>query len=553
MLPQKLRWLGDASGLDSLSSASKEAAKGIRSVATAQAELAQTITKWGKREAEDLQCISDGLSTLNGKVGDLYTRLAGMLSFVMLGAGKRKSTDDMDACRALLKHVQQKEDSVASLKRKQRDLQAKLEGVVKPSATSRILGASANSSPAVADSLRADLNAVDREVMAAVADLEGFKRESFRHSEKRKWNATVEFCVQLLIVANFGNHLADQIPQGKLAPGYDLPAFKNEQIVAKIMSDYEIQADEWLRLVPKDWNYSENLSEIVEYGGPTGGQPLNSVTVSGKREHKDDIYIASLASDGQEVPFEAAAVQHIRQNSLVAPNAFKTATLPATISETEEDIVSALPVDSETVNSQAPATKTSVVAQPVKGKRASSLALAVAESAGDEKKGVGVMSGSVGDGVTDMLKEIVVEVLGTAPQPQDNTDLQPPTQHGSQTKSVLGTFVVMFDYTKTPSKADEISIAVGDLVVASNVYEDGWGYGIVKISGSTGFFPFNAVFPVLDATGLPYEQETPATVAGVAVSPSPHILHQEGIISSDDYDRIVAAMASVGSALKLKQ
>ncbi|KAJ3205155.1 hypothetical protein HDU82_005372 [Entophlyctis luteolus] len=537
MLPQKLRWLGDASGLDSLSSASKEAAKGIRSVATAQAELAQTITKWGKREAEDLQCISDGLSTLNGKVGDLYTRLA----------------DDMDACRALLKHVQQKEDSVASLKRKQRDLQAKLEGVVKPSATSRILGASANSSPAVADSLRADLNAVDREVMAAVADLEGFKRESFRHSEKRKWNATVEFCVQLLIVANFGNHLADQIPQGKLAPGYDLPAFKNEQIVAKIMSDYEIQADEWLRLVPKDWNYSENLSEIVEYGGPIGGQPLNSVTVSGKREHKDDIYIASLASDGQEVPFEAAAVQHIRQNSLVAPNAFKTATLPATISETEEDIVSALPVDSETVNSQAPATKTSVVAQPVKGKRASSLALAVAESAGDEKKGVGVMSGSVGDGVTDMLKEIVVEVLGTAPQPQDNTDLQPPTQHGSQTKSVLGTFVVMFDYTKTPSKADEISIAVGDLVVASNVYEDGWGYGIVKISGSTGFFPFNAVFPVLDATGLPYEQETPATVAGVAVSPSPHILHQEGIISSDDYDRIVAAMASVGSALKLKQ
>ncbi|ORY40347.1 hypothetical protein BCR33DRAFT_362509 [Rhizoclosmatium globosum] len=47
---------------------------------------------------------------------------------------------------------------------------------------------------------------------------------------------------QMLVLANFGNHIADQIPQGKLAPGYDLPAFKNDEILNLIMQDYETKA-----------------------------------------------------------------------------------------------------------------------------------------------------------------------------------------------------------------------------------------------------------------------------------------------------------------------
>jgi hypothetical protein len=43
----------------------------------------------------------------------------------------------------------------------------------------------------------------------------------------------------MLIIAEFGIHLADQIPQGSLAPGQELPPFQGHSVTSQIMADFE--------------------------------------------------------------------------------------------------------------------------------------------------------------------------------------------------------------------------------------------------------------------------------------------------------------------------
>ncbi|ORY40348.1 hypothetical protein BCR33DRAFT_740223 [Rhizoclosmatium globosum] len=154
-------------------------------------------------------------------------------------------------------------------------------------------------------------------------------------------------------------------------------------------------------------------------------------------------------------------------------------------------------------------------------RRGSSLSLADAEDAVVKAgvKGNGVDGGCGTDGVAGGGREV----------------------SNKPGKSIVGTFVVMFDYEQTPGKDDELTIRVGDLVAASNVYEDGWAVGRVLRTNKTGFFPFNAVYPVFSASGTPLRnaQEVPETVCGVAVSPSPTLLFQDGVISKEDYESIV--------------
>ncbi|KAJ3098543.1 hypothetical protein HK100_005083 [Physocladia obscura] len=679
--------LGETPPIQARIADEKEVVRATRTLAKAHGQASRSLTSWGRPEAEDIKCISAHLASLSDKVDMLHVWLA----------------DEFEISRSILKDIQLREELLASLKKKQRDLQAKLDSAVKKAAstnssTSRILGTSAvaNNTPAAqADLIRIELGGIDREVMVAVADFEGFKREAFRKAEKRKWNALIEYCAKLVVIANFGNHVSDQIPQGKLAPGYDLPAFKNAHIVSQIMVDYEAQSAEWRNFIPADINFSPSSLQSSTTKLQPASSPLKSPTITNESILRrastdfatsivqDEIYTASPVVSHNVQPYIAEAFPtistqlpstHNRQSSLVAPNAFQTASplspasmpqrnslqfeyspTPISTDPVDEEIyVDAIPIVdadvivaaepiSATVQSSSPTNTLSSLPQQKKQqqqprvstrppstlvlalheagsdaakglgsagsvgdgvtemirgvaintssvppttttteaaivatatqRRVSSLVLALAESGGDEKKGivgVGLRGSSVGDGVTDMLKGIVPGVVATADVtidggggevvqvPLDNVaeviDLNSDSVATTDSKKVLGTFVVMFNYEKTAGKVDEISISVGDLVVASNVYEDGWGYGKILNTNSAGFFPFNAVYPVLNASGRAYrsnssadpETTPPLSISGVAVSPPPLILHQEGAIGKDDYDCIFAAMKRVG-------
>ncbi|KAJ3031249.1 UNVERIFIED_CONTAM: hypothetical protein HDU68_005588 [Siphonaria sp. JEL0065] len=238
---------------------------------------------------------------------------------------------EFEQSRATLKEIKSREESLGVIKKKQRDLQSKLDAALKKgsSAPRSILGGS----DAVTDLIRMDLGNLDREVMVAQADFEGFKREAFKNASKRKWNAIIEFSAKMIVLANFGNHISDQIPQGKLAPGYDLPAFKNAHIISQIMSDYESQSAQWRNFIPSDLNFSSSTgtSNIVstsleDLESPTTSssqfqqQPIEIIKPESVRE---EIYNASLAVNTTATTITSSATT-TSAHSPAAPNAFKT-------------------------------------------------------------------------------------------------------------------------------------------------------------------------------------------------------------------------------------
>ncbi|KAI8835007.1 hypothetical protein BJ741DRAFT_608867 [Chytriomyces cf. hyalinus JEL632] len=618
----------------------KARAKTLRSVGHATTNVAKFTVAWAATEAEDLRVISESISSLHSHTETLFTALA----------------DQIEASRSHLKSIHTHSTALQALKKRQRELQAKVQGKN-------------------GEAARDELAVVDRQVSTAYAELESDKRRLFQETQREQWDAIIEFAAKLMCVASFGNHISDQVPQGKLAPGHDLPAFKNGPTISHIMSDFNSQKQDWRGYLPLEINFSNTLTTSSNAANRDPASKLNN-----------DIYEADV--------FEADVHDEIavssRLNGLVAPNAFKTSGSlddvasvyvgggvgaaglipvepvdfePFNAEPLSDEVENFEPFDAEpfdaepfdaepfdavpvhaiapikqslstqnssqrTVGTNRPLSSlAAAVQEAVSGplgsvpgrddkkvvgtgasaqggvgdgvtemlqsipaavmvahqqqpyrhsqsqekRRMSSLAIALAEAeaGGDEQKGVGVGSrlGSVGDGVTELLRGIVpdsqvlLNTISESPEPQ----VQPVTQetqthtsahpqsHVLQSEETnpygdLGTFVVMFNYEQTPGNADELTIQVGDLVAARNVYEDGWGHGRVLRTNAEGFFPFNAVYPALSSAGVGWASAdaAPQVIAGVAVSPNPAILYSEGVIGADDYSRIQASLLGVG-------
>ncbi|KAJ3037441.1 hypothetical protein HDV00_001680 [Rhizophlyctis rosea] len=110
--------------------------------------------------------------------------------------------------------------------------------------------------------------------------------------------------------------------------------------------------------------------------------------------------------------------------------------------------------------------------------------------------------------------------------PEIRVDMKTPIAAG------LGLFVVCFAFL--PGREDEIALGVGDVIAATETFEDGWACGFSYRTGLTGFFPFNAVVAVVDEMGKP-----------VPPSPgqrSPEELMNAGDISKEEYQVIAEAM-----------
>ncbi|KAJ3068246.1 hypothetical protein HDU98_008597, partial [Podochytrium sp. JEL0797] len=572
----------------------KELTKATKALGKQHSQVAKALTAWGRAEDEDVKMITNHLATLDTKMGELHSWMA----------------DEIEHSREILKTVLLREESLATLKKRHRDLQSKLDTAIKKNASN-------------CDALRAELSAMDTDVMAAMVEFESFKRDAMRDSSRRKWNAVMEFSAKMMGVARCGNLVVDRISMEN-----DVPTTRNDLTIPQIMSDFEShQQTQWRTFLPTNLTPTNDATPSITPSNPrhdpstdpeiysaplaTSTHPTSTTTpphtaFPSSNPAPEEPYDASLSEPFDASPSEpydaltAYSAEPYNASPYTAhPVTPATSTTTATpsynftspIQPVRSNANTTLPPSTaRTDASPGTAIQTTPILLSQTHRPLSNLAAAVAEAVGplgripagsgdssgkDKKGGSGGgggggsgIGGAVGDGVTRMLVDAGVGVLHQQQQRQRREEeaarrgssltlaiaetgvdekgggvvsggdgmVQQQQQQGvgipiaGQVKPVvvkavvdpkegiLGTFVVLFDYEQTPGKADEVSIVVGDLVAASNVYEDGWGFGRVLRTNAVGFFPFNAVYPVLSSEGvaLRNEADVPAAVCGVA-------------------------------------
>ncbi|KAI9359242.1 Eisosome component PIL1-domain-containing protein [Zopfochytrium polystomum] len=241
----------DASNIHIWIQEEKDVIKEIRALAKEQSHATKFIAQWGKTEAEDLKTITEKTSTLCMRLEEAQMGLA----------------ERLERSRQALKDIKVGEEALAALHKKQREVRAKLDAAAKKKRDT--------------DIIRSELNQVDREVLAKEAAHETLKREKTMSALKIRWNAWIEFSAKVSIIANFGNHLADQIPQGVLPPGHELPKFLGGPTTAQIMHDYEVAARSWTSVVPwQNFVPLDSSSGQLQLNIPGGPSPSPSIPLS---------------------------------------------------------------------------------------------------------------------------------------------------------------------------------------------------------------------------------------------------------------------------------
>ncbi|KAJ3037295.1 hypothetical protein HDV00_001789 [Rhizophlyctis rosea] len=171
-------------------------------------EAGKYMLAWGKLEYDDFVDITDKLSILF----DEHTKFIATLA------------DRYNDYRTTLKTVRAKEDDLYTQKQRVRHTQEKLKAEIKKGRP--------------AESLRSELATVEKEYTESCAAHEGFKRAQFQKALHCQFDAWMEYAQKVTIFATFGKYLADQIPQGTLTAGQELPHYTGTETTKKIVTDF---------------------------------------------------------------------------------------------------------------------------------------------------------------------------------------------------------------------------------------------------------------------------------------------------------------------------
>ncbi|KAI8842149.1 Eisosome component PIL1-domain-containing protein [Chytridium lagenaria] len=647
-----------------LASGKKDVIKELRNLAKEQGHANKFLAEWGKIEAEDLKNITEKLAFISEKMAEATNQYS----------------NSYDRSRMYIKEIKANEDSLSVLHRKQKDLRSKLDNAQKKKNKD-------------VEAFRKELGELDQEVLAREAFHEGFKRERLKAAMNARWDGLMEYSAKLSVISNFGNHLANQIPQGYPTPGVEVPPFAGAQITAQILTDYEKCATNWTASVPwpfvpavlpplgqtpaipsadkaaatrLSWNtkstpdlsssflpqsgavgssnHSLGSSYVHSHGesahpvpssspqaspevaAPFETRPYNPPPVPGFQSvpytspHESEHYMAatirspdtyngncmarlvlrprkaflphlvfsshmgSLPSQlrtkdiRQEVQLRIPVLRHKNNAGVSKPALLPLPqSLPTRVYLILTQLkISLLPFRNLTTRSQslrnpptlslpklilqvtlqalyrlklapvnayagyaAPAAPLAVTAlqpaAPGAGPAGPSL-----DSGNSSSKPTGGPISPHGSVSTAKLKSDarVATLTRSAPAPPS---YEAAAHAVRKAVGGLGVFVVCFDWV--PNQNDELALAIGDAVAASEVYEDGWAYGRVLHTGAIGFFPFNAVVPAIDGFGEP-ARSPPG-------QPTPQSLRDEGSISSDAYRIITESIASLRGPSRL--
>ncbi|KAJ3219946.1 hypothetical protein HDU67_008475 [Dinochytrium kinnereticum] len=199
----------------------KDVIKELRNLAKEQGHANKFLAEWGKVESEDLRNITEKLAIISEKMVEATNQYA----------------NQYEKSRLYIKEIKANEDSLLALHRKQKDLRTKLDNAQKKKNKD-------------VEAIRKELGELDQEVLAREAFHEGFKRERLKAAMNARWDGLMEYSAKLSVISNFGNHLANQIPQGYPTPGAEVPPFLGGQTTSQILMDYEKCATNWTASVP---------------------------------------------------------------------------------------------------------------------------------------------------------------------------------------------------------------------------------------------------------------------------------------------------------------
>lgn len=224
----------------------KDVMKTIKETGKEKLDAGKYLANWGRREHEDIEDITSKFESMTEEFNKFHLDLV----------------DSYDEYRCMFKDIRNREDEIYAKRKRVKELQDKLKECVKKNKP--------------VDVAKADLSIAEEDLAALEADSEGYKRKIFKDAMHYYFDAYRAYSQKLAIMAQFGKYLADQIPQGMLAPGQPLPSFEGAPTTTRIYSDFlkALRSLESNSITPtgKDTNINEipELNTVSDHYVNTG-------------------------------------------------------------------------------------------------------------------------------------------------------------------------------------------------------------------------------------------------------------------------------------------
>ncbi|KAI8587837.1 Eisosome component PIL1-domain-containing protein [Geranomyces variabilis] len=154
-------------------------------------EAGKYLANWGKTEEKDLEDVTSKFATLYEAFGKFQSTLI----------------ERHEVYRSKLKAMRQKEEDLIALRKRVHQLQDKLTDATKRQKPS--------------ETIKVELTVVERDLAAMEAQHEGAKRALFREAMHGQMDAWMDFGTRVMIMGQYGKHLADQVLEGALPSGQE--------------------------------------------------------------------------------------------------------------------------------------------------------------------------------------------------------------------------------------------------------------------------------------------------------------------------------------------
>ncbi|TPX42842.1 hypothetical protein SeMB42_g04966 [Synchytrium endobioticum] len=189
---------------------SKEYIRFAKALAAQNLAVSKARTEWAKKsQHDDIQDICSHLAEIDSACASATACWANALH----------------ASRERLKAMRAKENALDTLKKRRDKLRNELALAQK------------SGKPATPN-LGAELYMVESQVLHEDAEYEGLKRTALQASYYDSYDAFSHLAMRFQVIATFGKHMADQIPQGTPEPGQPLPRFTNAHVTNQIANDF---------------------------------------------------------------------------------------------------------------------------------------------------------------------------------------------------------------------------------------------------------------------------------------------------------------------------
>ncbi|KAJ3246988.1 hypothetical protein HDU78_005639 [Chytriomyces hyalinus] len=164
--------------------------------------------RWASTKEEDIRAVSDKLNQVQQ-------------AFIQAENGYIES---LEASRKVMKEIRNREKKIHEAKGRLKAAVSKRDAADKKSQPS--------------EALTQEARQIQAEIRGMEAEHLGLTRADLKMALRLKHEASVKYAVRLSVASKFSLYLADQIPQGVLSPGQDLPPFGGAETLEKIMADF---------------------------------------------------------------------------------------------------------------------------------------------------------------------------------------------------------------------------------------------------------------------------------------------------------------------------